>query len=191
MGSDLYIEPFFKENKNKCQPLFDKAVRKRNAYKSPQVVADLLVFEEWGNGELSPGQIAIKTKVYPKEYAKAKALQDAVTDIYEKMYEVGYFRDSYNCSSLFNKLGLSWWAMADGKKVSFIDADGSISVANSQRLLALVKSLPLQIEEEDINGWVAGTTMDTLREYFTEKKKKFEEFLQFAIDNHAIIRASV
>ena len=121
-----------------------------------------------------------------------ESAQKKVDELYDKMYEVGYFRDSYNDSSLFWKLGLSWWALAaDGTKVSLINKQGNISVANAKKLLALVKSLPIQIEEKDIEGWAAGTTVENLKEFFEKKRQRFIAFLELAIANKRPIRASV
>ena len=194
MGADLYIEPFFSENRDKYDALFKEAVKARDAYPTPDDVKGILSAEEFGM-EITPEQMTIKTRVYPAEYQRAKELQAEVSKYYEKMYEVGYFRDSYNGSSLFWKLGLSWWAMANinGKpvKVQLIDKQGNISVKSSKLLLALVKSLPIQLDEKANENWEKGTTVEDVRKFFEAKKKRFEDFLQFAIDNKAKIRASV
>lgn len=204
MGADLYIEPFFSENRKKYEKLFDEAVatRDRSSKGIPEPAQYARRKKEAlgliiGNGHkpkptdrLTPAEEALLV-TYASDFAIVEELQKKVIDLSDKMYEVGYFRDSYNCSSLFWKLGLSWWAMADGKKINLINRQGNISVKNAKVLLALVKSLPIQITEESINGWEPGTTVASLTEYFEAKKKRFEEFLQFAIDNKRPIQASV
>ena len=191
MGADLYIEPFFSENRDKYDALFKEAVKARDAYPTPDDVKGILSAEEFGM-EITPEQMTIKTRVYPAEYQRAKELQEKVSELYEKMYEVGYFRDSYNGSSLFWKLGLSWWALAkNGEKVQLINKQGYITVRSAKLLLALVKSLPIQLDEKANENWEKGTTVEDVRKFFEAKKKRFEDFLQFAIDNKAKIRASV
>jgi hypothetical protein len=75
--------------------------------------------------------------------------------------------------------------------VQLINKQGYITVRSSRLLLALVKSLPIQIDERANENWEKGTTVEDVRKFFEEKKKRFEDFLQFAIDNKAKIRASV
>lgn len=51
-----------------------------------------------------------------------KAAHAEVDRLYEEMCSIGYFRDSYNNSSLFRQLGLSWWQdihpLLDGNRQS-------------------------------------------------------------------------
>jgi hypothetical protein len=191
MGADLYIEPLFSENQSKYKKLFDEAVKARDAFKCPEIVALALRNEAMGI-PLSPEMEAAKLT---PEYAKPKELQNKVDEYYEKMYEVGYFRDSYNDSSLFAKLGLSWWAMAGvggkARKVHLINGQGKITQKNAKLLLTLVKSLPIQITEADLQGWAPGTTVANLQEYFDKKKANFISFIECAIANKCSITASV
>lgn len=76
MGADLYIEKIHQPLLEKYQPLFDEAVRQRDAL--------------------------------PRDSKEAKAAQRKVTRYYDLMYSDGYFRDSYNVTSVLWRLGLSW-----------------------------------------------------------------------------------
>jgi hypothetical protein len=195
MGADLYIEPYYTENKDKYQPIFDEACKTRDAYAKgiPEAVYNAVRAEEFGL-DLTPEQLA-KKEVYATEYNKYKELQAKVDEAMEKMYEVGYFRDSYNGSSLFWKLGLSWWAMAnvhgENKKVQLINSRGYITPKKAVMLLALVEALPITIGDAEIKQWAPGTTREDLVKYFTEKKARFIAFIKFAIEKKKSIMASV
>lgn len=51
---------------------------------------------------------------------------------------VGYFRDCYNESGLFSKLGLSWWLITS-KNPEWFNKEGNLTVEGSERLLSLIK----------------------------------------------------
>lgn len=160
MGADLYIEPIFKENKEKYEDLFNKAVAERD-----------------------------KFNVLGKKEEAEKA-QKEVSEYYDKMYSVGYFRDSYNGTSLLWKLGLSWWECGYIKR-------GYISIANAKKLLKQVQSTELEpitrhsLEEGHCKVDDGECSVESWKKYFVEKKKLFEEFLKTAINLKAKIRASV
>lgn len=93
-----------------------------------------------------------------------------------------YFRDSYNNSSLFWHLGLSWW------QYEAIDKNGMISVVRAKRLLDLVKNKPISgpIDHDETPKWKTEGLP-----YFEKKKKEFIKFLETAIRLKRPIIASV
>ena len=197
MGADLYIEPYYSENRDKYEKFFDEAVAARDAYSKgiPDAVRQYVIAEEFGGVEHLPAAFANAKENFPNEYAKYRELQDKVDEMMGKMDEVGYFRDSYNGSSLFWKLGLSWWAMANvggtNKKIQLINSRGYITPKKAVLLLAMVNALPIQIGDEEVAQWAPGTTKEDLVKYFTEKKARFVKFIEFAIEKKASIMASV
>lgn len=79
MGADIYLNSVYQKNHDLYQPLFREAVDERNR------------LNRLG------------------DTAEAEEMQKLVDEYYDKMYEQGYFRDSYNSTSLMWLLGLSWW----------------------------------------------------------------------------------
>ena len=67
----------------------------------------------------------------PKGSEEYKKAQEKVSEAYEKMYDKGYFRDSYNDTSLIWKYDLSWWGGLDG----FMNDDGNITPTSAKKLL--------------------------------------------------------
>ena len=85
MGADIYLRSVFEPNFEKHKPLFDEAVKLRDA-----VVPGL------GESYQACGE-------------RQTSCQQKVEEIYELMYDAGYFRDPYNENSTLSLLGLSWW----------------------------------------------------------------------------------
>lgn len=190
MGADLYVEPLFTANKQKYSPLFDAAVKARDSIVMPEDVR-LAMRKKMFGLEIDKADEKL-LKAYSGVIALYDAAQKEVEDMSEKMYAVGYFRDSYNGGSLFWKLGLSWWALASGKgKAKFISDSGYISVANAKRLRVMVDALPITLKEDDYKGWSEGTTRADVDKFFADKKQRFLDFLDFAIKHKKKIRASV
>ena len=161
MGADLYIEKLYRQNNEKYSPEFNKWVNIRDTF-----------------------QAEGKKK-------EADEAQKKVSEFYEKMYEVGYFRDSYNGSSLFWILGLSWWqGEINGR--SFITKKGEITPAGAKRLIKHIEPIEIQDLPEDWpeNNHAQGTAAEWT-EYFREKKQLFLKFLRQAIELNEPIRASV
>lgn len=79
MGADIYLRSVYELNAAKWRPAFDAAVAERDKY-NKQCRRDL-----------------------------AEAAQKKVHEAYDKLFSVGYFRDSYNPSNFLWITGLSWW----------------------------------------------------------------------------------
>ena len=116
-----------------------------------------------------------------KDPEKAKEAQKKVSYWYDRMYSKGYFRDSYNASSLFHMIGLS----------EFVNKNGLITPTNAKKLLAVIESKQIPTLEK---GWCKkhyckGTEKEW-QVYFSKKKKLFENFLKTAIKLKEPIKAS-
>jgi len=203
MGADLYL-PSFKANSAKCKQNFNRAVEARdrifprcfdgvgriNAY-----VLKNLNREEANLGDdmvAIPENMTLPSDMEPmrnkyNQYVKAQA---RVTKWYNKMYEVGYFRDSYNGTSLFWRLGMSWW------NCPYIKG-GEISPENAQKLLDEVEQVELKpITKEELREYHCKVDDEknspaSWNKMFSEKKERFISFLKEAIANNWAIDASV
>lgn len=164
MGADLYIRDIFDRNYERYEPLFKKAVIKRDAYSG---VADE------------------KTK---------KRLQEEVDKYYELMYEEGYFRDSYNATNLLWKMGMSWWnseierLLEDGQMTpegaeKFLK---TVEEGEKTRLIPYLKSKEFEKKFGD-----GEETLDEWRRYFKNKAAELKAFLKLAIKEKKNIRWSV
>jgi hypothetical protein len=125
-----------------------------------------------------------KRDAFPGRSEAAEETQSDVEKYYNLMYSEGYFRDSYNDSSLLWTLGLSWWVDVSNK---YIDDEGYISVESARKLISLIEPLPFMKFPEPVDG----ESEDDLRKYFTEKKEKFLTFLRTAVKLNEKIYASV
>jgi len=162
MGADLYIQSGIDTTeKDKWEEKFNKAVEIRNAI--------------------------------PKDNELARnAAQEQVMEYYDKMYDadLGYFRDSYNPTSLLWQYGLSWWTDVG----DMLDEEGNLSPAEAQKLLDIIKakeitevnrSSDICIKDED------GYREEEWLEYFQDKRERFITFLKTAIDLNEPIYCSI
>lgn len=119
--------------------------------------------------------------------------QKEVAKYYDLMYARGYFRDSYNATSLFGELGLSWWN--DLK----LDARGNLSVKKCKKLLEIVKARKLpSVAEMEANLKRSGAMIDdkdnspaAWHKMFVNKKRRFIRFLNTAIKLNEPLHCSV
>lgn len=135
MGADIYLKSVSDAAREQWTPRFNAACAARDVY-----VAKV-------------GQPTASDRTYKK-------LQEAVGEAYEAMYpDDGYYRDSYNASSLFSLLGLSWWQAADvngGSSDSpvgrLINKDREMSVRSMTRLKKYLEEVDF---EARFKTWVA------------------------------------
>jgi len=166
MGADLYIRSIHDKANAEHMPKFNTAAKVRDAL--------------------------IEAKVDQSEIDLA---QEVVTKHYDAMYDHGgYFRDSYNSTSLFWQLGLSWW----GDTASYINSNGKIVPSKAKLLLEWLKSRTLAVPTLDsLKGAKVSldpNSEDSLQawhEFFIAKKKRFEDFIQTAIDLNEPIDCSI
>lgn len=213
MGADLYISSIYRANHDKYEGLFNEACKLRNSLKiagtSVQAIRKSIAkfrgkeigFEE--NVAIPRGltnkRIQREAKPFTvtdgelARYRKEVAAQRLVTKYYDLMFSKGYFRDSYNPSSLFWVLGLSWWAERSGKgRSGLINRQGCMMPRSAKKLLARVQGVAVPKLPADWaqKNHCEGTT-ESWQKYFIEKKKVFEAFLQEAIDAKQPIECSV
>tara|TARA_R100000655_G_scaffold1668_7_gene6436 strand:+ start:1236 stop:1712 length:477 start_codon:yes stop_codon:yes gene_type:complete len=116
--------------------------------------------------------------------------QERVEELYDRMYSLGYFRDSYNNSSLFLKLELSWWEdfprFTDVKDVNGVREQTVLTPKGAKALKKVVNNENRKekffknIESEDKQG----------QEYFIEKYKELNAFLDTAIEKNIDVECS-
>lgn len=190
MGADLYINKLYDENYEKTKPLFDEAVKQRNMFNAtiPAEVMQAATDKAWEK-PLTPRQMQLLEE-HRLTLEHSDKLQEEVSKQYEAMHAVGYFRDSYNDSSLFWKLGLSWWGMSREK--SYINSRGNIPPEAARRLRARIMKMPaIKITQADLARWDKKETVESVQEYFDKKRIKFIAFLDAAIKAKRTIRASI
>jgi len=98
-----------------------------------------------------------------------------------QMYEKGYFRDSYNRSSLLWQFGLSWWL--DVAKL--LDKAHRLTPPKAQRLLDMLA------EGEPVFQANLSDLGRRERRYFEEKYARFQAFLSEAIRRNESIDCSI
>lgn len=161
MGADLYIDSVFMKQRAEWKPKFDAALKAREEFQKANPVHDWTLTDE----------LAIPEALL----AEWDQLDNAVAEAYEGMNKKGYFRDSYNASSLLWKLGLSWWGSFDGLTLHTDDGGTVLPVANIPTVIRMVESAELRdVCADDV-------------EYFTEKRKRLVAFLNEALALNAPI----
>jgi hypothetical protein len=103
-----------------------------------------------------------------------KKLQAKVNSIYEDMYSVGYFRDSYNHTSLLNSIGLSWWIDV----IPMLDDESTLPIDKAMELRSMIatKELnPSQIHK-------AFGSFEEVEKYLLDKKQRLIALLDESIE---------
>lgn len=125
------------------------------------------------------------------EYAAAQAEVDIA---YDKLYGgEHYFRDSYNGTSVLNRLGMSWWRDMEydvPEPEDGAEREINVSAAACQRFLDKVlacelkpatftemKSRHCAVEETGENS------VEAWNKYFAEKRERLIAFLKRAVEN--------
>lgn len=165
MGADIYLKAVYDPHAEKVRPKIDRAIKARNKYIGEHSIS-------FGNDD-----------------AKSKQLQAKVIALYDELHSVGYFRDSYNNTSLFWLLGLSWWQLSE----ELCDGDRNLPVDKARELLARLEAMP--VTPEMVEAWAArmrekgGVVFDDednsvkgWGEMFAEKHKKFCALLRQSIE---------
>ena len=130
----------------------------------------------------------------PLKSKEAQVAQREVTKYYDLMYSEGYFRDSYNATSVLWRLGLSWWAdvtplctknrkLRHDKLRQFRDM-----VANAKL------EFPPKEEIEKHSGKVDEQGENSLAEwhnYYAEKRAALLAFLDKAIEANSPVHCSL
>jgi hypothetical protein len=164
MGADIYLESKSNACFEKNKPLFDAAVK---------------------------GRDSLGKHVSKKEKDEAQAL---VNKYYNAMYEEGYFRDSYNDSSLLWQLGLSWWTDVG----ELVNKKGYMPVTKMKKFKTMLEDRDVAIDlgkEEKGTQWgFADCTEAQLKEWydhFQEKKIELIKMVSVAIELKEPLRCSI
>ena len=159
MGADLCLNSVFRKHRDRYAPKFDHWVAKRDTLNKA-------------------GQ-----------QAAADEAQKQVLKYYDKMYQRGYFRDSYNSSNLLWLFELSWWR--DVSDV-LVGKDGKMSPENAECFLLLLEDREsvfqanlAQVKPAD------GETRAEVEQYFRKKYEHLKTFLRQAIDRKECVECSL
>jgi len=122
-----------------------------------------------------------------------KEVQTLIDHFYDKMYSKGYFRDSYNCSSMLQTLDLSWWQDV-GK---LLNKSNELTPTKAKEFLKLIQSASLKLptkKELIKKGANVDNKKDTLKSWhdmFKKHKQELIDFLNEAIQLKENIRCSI
>ena len=107
--------------------------------------------------------------------------QKRAEECYDKMYERGYFRDSYNDSDLLWKFDLSWW----DDVIPMLNGKSQLTPEKASALLSILK------EKEPLFECALASQQEPARRYFRQKYTVFKEFLNQAIQLGVPIECSL
>ena len=123
------------------------------------------------------------------QQAAADEAQKQVLRYYDKMYQRGYFRDSYNSSNLLWLFDLSWWR--DVLEV-LVGKDGKMSPESAESFLRLLEDRESVFQANLAKVKPAdGETRAEVEKYFRDKYEHLKTFLRQAIDRKECIRCSL
>jgi hypothetical protein len=107
--------------------------------------------------------------------------QKRAEQCYERMYDKGYFRDSYNDSDLLWKFDLSWW----DDVIPMLNGQSQLTPEKACALLAMLK------QKEPFFKCTLASEQEPARRYFRQKYTGFKEFLNQAIQLGVPIECSL
>lgn len=117
------------------------------------------------------------------EHDKAQA---EVEELFDAMHSPEwYFRDSYNSTSLFWRLGLSWWKDLEPYYLPEAEQTDDVNIGpdGCKALAILVAAAPLEpftAEELAESGW--NESLTEVNAYFTAKHKALVRFLRIGAE---------
>jgi len=150
MGADIYLNSVHEKHTAKWRPIFDEAVRVRDT-KFP--------------------------KGSDPKAVEASAEQAAVEKAFEQLNAEGYFRDSYNCTSLFHLYDLSWW------QSGYIDQETcEMPVAKMKELRDFLIDNPV---EPRMAVWVTKQQADRFGPDFTKDGNSPKDWEEMFVEKRA------
>jgi len=129
---------------------------------------------------------AVKARDLAKGNDKlVEELRAKIDEAYNGMYADGYFRDSYNTSSVLWQMNLSWW----GDVIPMLDENDLLSVEKCKTLRLMILGTPILIAD----GWTPewGESREECLAYFQDKRERLIAFLDQAISLNEPIRCSL
>lgn len=194
MGADLYIKSIDNKNKEKYDGVFNRAVEKRNkltqSFEFSLILNNKLVIcPDFDEPYVINENVA---KQYPKEYVenarrlmdKVNKAQRAVSKAYDNLCgDDGYFRDSYNGTSVLNSLGLSWWQDV----IPMLNKNNELTPDKAKDLINMIKTAKLKkITKESLKANHCKVENETdvfeWKKYYNNKKRRLIKFLSSAIE---------
>ena len=129
-----------------------------------------------------------------KSKKQKKIWQAKIDEFFEAMYPAdGYFRDSYNSSSVLWTLGLSWWEDCD----KLLNKNGNLSGKNLSLFIEMIENaeqyLPTEeeLKERGLDLTKEGNSLKDWHDYYTKKREKLLEFLKSAKKNKWAVTCSI
>jgi len=158
MGADLYIMSIFESNHGQYEPAFAELVEQRNQLR------------EAG------------------KYLQAEQAQEQIEQLHDRMYEAGYFRDSYNDSNLLWLFGISYWQDIRDMLNKRSELEPEQAKTLLKRLSRRERIFEARLQEQSVlESW----TKEERETYFRKKYAEFRRFLQQAIDLNEAIYCSI
>lgn len=187
MGADVYLRSVSDAAEKAWKPLFDLAVKARDADHLGTHIKLRVIEEVKGRAaEVHATDLALSERLMETIYLlgqksraeRKEAMQSLVRLAFDQMNAKGYYRDSYNQSNLLWRLGMNYWGYIN----ELLDGSCLMSVANMRKLANDIKHAAIipagQMEgDERLTGILA--EWDT---YFAEKKADLLALMQQAID---------
>ena len=163
MGADIYLNSKFNKNYNEVQKQIDEL---ETLFKSTH-----------------------KQTIFDVADGNKDKLFELTRPLLDKQYSVGYFRDSYNSSSLLSQLGLSWSSdiskrLNDESYLSVENCKWLLEEINNRRIGESVTEEPMMARLFSVLGLEkTSIALDAERlEYFVKKKSALVNLLLDAIE---------
>jgi hypothetical protein len=198
MGADLYIESVQDKLKKEWEPWFSKAVMVRDTLhhlgdlttKSPAVkpISKAKAKKNVARG----GELLDVDKVQ-------ETAQEMVTFFYDKMYEQGYYRDSYNLTNLLWVLNSDYWQTF----AKLLDKEGYMQVPQVEEFVnwleankvpdfeTFVKERLASESKDGWEGWFKREKPEDIHKYFVEKRVEMLTFFRQALELKEPPRCSI
>jgi hypothetical protein len=126
---------------------------------------------------------AVKRRNLAKTEGMKAEWQAKVEKYFDAMHpEEGYFRDSYNPSSVFQVMDLSWWELGARMLV-----DDHLPIDKAKKLLTMIERCPITYEMvtahyEKNELHESKQSIDEWFKYFTAKRERFMALLRKSIE---------
>jgi hypothetical protein len=127
---------------------------------------------------------AVKRRDLAKTEGMKAEWQVKVEKYHDAMYpDEGYFRDSYNPSSVFQVMDLSWWELGD----KLLDDTYHLPIDKAKELLELIELRPISYERvtahyEQHDLHESKESIDEWFKYFVAKRERFMSLLRKSIE---------
>jgi len=182
MGADLYINSITEPARAKYEPLFNEAVERRDSLMKDRQGYEAFIAIYDNIGEVSS---EIRKQVKDAK-AKVKALKTQITaaqEVVTKYYNLmdgrgGYFRDSYNGSSILWRLGLSWWKDIPGGKLTVEQLRGALNKIKAAKFEPITEAELRELGCKVDNG---ENSVAVWNKMFRNKKRRLVRFFERAI----------